>query len=173
MEIPQQLRDMAESLGVDVEQLVANIESGQHERPAQADPQAAAAAAIGGGLPAAGSAVQVQSPGAAEVPAQADDAAGVRTEAGETAEQRQARELAVVTQELQQTRSQLQAHTEGRVIGSGGLSGPVQQEPPTLAAIEPGLRFAVRNGLIPAEALREKFGDTIVELFLADQGGAI
>lgn len=169
---------MADALGVDVEQLVAQIEKGEHPAQAQqqqGDPQAAAAAAMGIGLPAAGSAVQVQGSepahGAAEVPPTGE----VRAEPGEgeTNEQRLARENAVMAQQLQQTRAQLQAHTEGRVVGSGGLSGPVEQSTPTLAEIEPGIRFAVRNGLIPAESLREKFGDTIVELFLNDQGGAI
>lgn len=181
IQIPPEVAEVAKNLGIDLEKLLSTELTpehaaqlagllgtdvahllGQQEQAAPAQqPGAAAAAAIAGGVP-----------GAGNIPAQVAD--GVQQqEGGETETQRLERELAVSQQELQQTRSNIQALQDARVVGSGGLSGPVDNAPPTLAQIEPGIRYAVRNGLIPASTLKEKFGDTIVQLFEADQGGAI
>lgn len=198
VEIPENIRKAAAALGVDVEALISQLgadpsvlsggqpSAEQSAAPAAADPAAAAAAAVSGGVPGVGvtaqnqheqqsGSEQVPPPPAApqgDIPATTDPSV-TATPGGETPEQQLQRENAVLQQQLQQTRSQLQNVQDARVIGSSGLSGPVESTPPNLGSIEPGIRFAVRNGLISAETLRDKFGPIIVELFENDMGGVI
>lgn len=164
-QVPQQLKDMAENLGVDIEQVLASLSGSQQQRPPAApagSADAAAASAIGAGV-----GTLQQTPGGAQV------SSGVTARESETPEQTLQRELAVTQQELQQTRSNMQALQDARVVGSGGLSGPIDNTPPNLGGIEPGIRFAVRNGLIAAEDLEHKLGPIIVDLFKKDLGGVI
>lgn len=160
-QLPDELRAMAEHLGVDVNELLARV----GQQPAATEGIAAAPAASHV------AAIEAGVPGAGNVPA--DVADGVTAKPAETETERLQRELAVSQQELQQTRKNLQTIQDGRVIGSAGLSGPVVDTPPNLGGIEPGIRFAVRNGLIAADALEDKLGPIIVDLFKQDLGGVI
>lgn len=170
-QIPAELRQMAENLGVDVEALAAQLPGGGQQAATgkPAAPAAAAAAMPGAISPIPGTpAAAVQTtPGGAQV------AEGVTAREAESPEDTLRRELAVAQQELQQTRANFQAVQEARVVGNAGLSGPVVDTPPNLGGIEPGIRFAVRNGLIAAEDLETKLGPIIVDLFKKDLGGAI
>jgi hypothetical protein len=160
IQIPEELRQMAEQMGVDVDTIVQNLtaqhggQQSQGHRPlTYPSGQAAGIGGVGvsGGIP-------------------AQTADGVDTVATETPEQKLQRELAVAQQELQQTRGLMQTMQDGRVVGSSGLSGPVVDTPPNLGGIEPGLRWAVRNGLVELE----KIADPLIrDLFKNDLGGVI
>lgn len=157
IEIPDVVRQMAENLGVDVEELIKNV--------------AANTAPAGDPKPAAASAQAATLGGAGVTTAQtAQTADGVDVVPTETAEQKMQRELAVAQQELQQTRQMMQTMQAGRVVGSSGLSGPVVDSPPNLGGIEPGLRWAVRNGLVDVEKIADPL---IKDLFKNDLGGVI
>jgi len=156
--IPPEVAQLAEQLGVDVEQVLANLGKDPATAPAQQQQQQAQAAAGAGvaGTQAAQAGTQV--------------AEGVVASPAETPEQTLQRELAVSQQELQQTRQMMQTIQDGRVVGSSGLSGPIVETPPNLGGIEPGLRWAVRNGLVELE----KIADPLIrDLFKNDLGGVI
>lgn len=170
-QIPQEVHDLAAQLGTSVEEIVAGNPAIQaalaQQPPAEGAPVAHAAADAGG--VAGTSAAQV--PGAAVPGVQVQE--GVTARPAETPQEKLERENAVLQQELGQVRQLAQTAQEGRVVGSGGLSGPVQPEIPTLASIEPGIRFLVRNGLIEADALLDKFGPVVVDLLKKDIGGIV
>src|SRR5271167_3153526 len=153
LEIPEEIRQLAERMGVDVDTIVKGLESQQAAEPEAAPTPLAQSAGVGGVGVSGG------------VPAQT--AEGVDVVATETPEQALQRQLAVSQQELQQTRKAMQTMQEGRVVGSSGLSGPVVETPPNLGGVEPGLRWAVRNGLIDVE----KIADPLIrDLFKNDLG---
>ena len=164
VEIPAEVQQLAANLGVDVNEIIAGNPALQ--------------AALAAHAPAAGQAQQAQAAAGAGIAAEQTGQAGTLTAAGvdvvptETPEQRIQRELAVAQQELQQTRQMMQTIQEGRVVGSSGLSGPVvaADATPNLGGIEPGLRWAVRNGLVELE----KIADPLIrDLFKNDLGGVI
>lgn len=156
VEIPQDLKDLASRLGLDVEALLTQAEAGKPAPGADALPA----------IPQA----QAQAVGAGGAAAAAPSGAAVISSEGETEVQKLQRELAVSQQETQQVRKLAQTADEGRVVGSGGLgSGNAEVPVPNLGGIDPGLRWAVRNGLIEVE----KLAPAIAELFKADLGGVI
>ncbi len=161
--IPQEVKDLAENLGVKIEDVIASM------------------AAAGGAQAEAAAQIQ-QQPGVAEPIAATDltppaasegTSPEVRVVPTETNEERLEKERAILQQELQQTRANLQTMSAGRVVGSGGQSGPVVDTVPNLGGIEPGLRYAVRNGLVKAEDVIDKVGPVLVELLKRDLGGII
>lgn len=135
-EVKTSLKDMADRLGVDVEQIVKGMGSAPTAAPAAAPAQPA-----------------VQP---AEV---------------ETTQQRLERELAVSQQETQQARALAQAATSSQVVGGSGVGPTAEPQTPSLAQIEPGIRFAFRNGLISEADVKEKLGPILTELLLQDTGG--
>lgn len=155
-EIPQELRELAGKMGVDVEQVAAAVAQQQGAPQPPAGAQQAAGAGVGG--------VGVVTPGGAQV------AEGVTAAPAETPEERLQRELAVAQQELQQTRQHMQTMEAGRVIGNSGVAGQGAIPPPSLATLEPGLRWAVRNGLMAVESIADPL---IRDLFAADKGGIV
>lgn len=163
--IPAEVQQLADSLGVDVQEVIdsnpalkAAVEAVNAQQGGQSQ-SAAAQAAVGGVA------------GAAHVPPPGTSVAeGVDAAPAETNEQRLERELAVSQQELQQTRQHMQTMESGRVVGNSGVAGQGSIPPPSLATIEPGLRWAVRNGLMEAE----KIADPLIrDLFKADLGGIV
>lgn len=156
--LPEPVKQAAAALGIDPVEFVTRLSGGAAP---SADEAAAAAAAAA--HPAAGS---------AEVPG-AVLGEGVKTAEPETPEQKLERENAGLRQEIQQVRDMAQRVTEGRVVGSGGGAGPVEPTLPTLATVEPGIRFLVRNGLVEADSLVDKLGPVIVDLLKKDLGGII
>jgi len=163
--IPQEVEQLAASMGVDVQTLIANNPVLQAALAQHAAPANPAAAAQGGvAIPGAPAAPAAPLPGGTQV------ADGVQASPAETPEQKMARELAVAQQELQQTRQHMQTMQEGRVIGNSGIAGQGTTPPPSLATIEPGLRWAVRNGIIAIESIADPL---IRDLFAADKGGVI
>jgi hypothetical protein len=159
IEVPEEIRQLAERMGVDVDTIVKGLESQQAAAPLAKEgapaplPQSAGVGGVGvsGGIP-------------------AQTAEGVDVVPTETPEQQLQRQLAVSQQELQQTRKAMQTMQEGRVVGSSGLSGPVVDTPPNLGGVEPGLRWAVRNGLLKIEDIADPL---IRDLFKNDLGGVI
>jgi hypothetical protein len=163
IEVPEEIRQLAERMGVDVDTIVKGLEEQQQKQQTESIAQAGAAAqsaAQGAGVGGVGV--------SGGVPAQT--AEGVDVVSTETPEQIARRELAVAQQELQQTRKAMQTMQEGRVVGSSGLSGPVVDTPPNLGGVEPGLRWAVRNGLLKVEDIVDPL---IRDLFKNDLGGVI
>jgi len=159
--IPQEVQQLADSMGVDVQALVAGnpmLQAALSQAAAPGNPAAAAQGAAGGAA-------------AAYVPPAGTQVAdGVQASPAETAEEKLQRELAVSQQELQQTRQHMQTMQEGRVIGNSGVPGQGTTPPPSLATLEPGLRWAVRNGIVAIESIADPL---IRDLFLADKGGVI
>jgi len=158
--IPQEVQQLADSMGVDVQALVAGNPMLQAALSQAAAPGNPTAAAQGAGGAAA----------AHVLPASTQVADGVQASPAETAEEKLQRELAVSQQELQQTRQHMQTMQEGRVIGNSGVPGQGTTPPPSLATLEPGLRWAVRNGIVAIESIADPL---IRDLFLADKGGVI
>lgn len=153
VEIPDEIRQLAERMGVDVNEVIKGLQDQAQATDAATKTPAAQGAGLGV---------------SAGVPAKT--AEGVDVVPTETVEDKLNRELAVAQQELQQTRKSMQTMQEGRVVGSSGLSGPVTETPPNLGGVEPGLRWAVRNGLIEVE----KIADPLIrDLFKNDLGGVI
>lgn len=146
LQIPQEIRQLAESMGVNVEELAARVQ-GQQAQSEQ--------------LPVPESEQQTQV------------AEGVRQVPVETDVEREQRRAAVAEQELAQLRQQIQTQEEGRVIGSSGVGPQGQVESPNLGSIEPGIRFAYLNGLISDDDLVNKVGPLLADLLKAHQGGAI
>lgn len=159
--IPAEVQQLADSMGVNVQALVAGnpqlqaalASAQQQAAPANASAQGAGGVAVGH-VPPAGTQV----------------AEGVQASPAESPEEKLQRELAVAQQELQQTRQHMQTMQEGRVIGNSGVPGQGTTPPPSLATIEPGLRWAVRNGIVAIESIADPL---IKDLFAADKGGVI
>jgi hypothetical protein len=161
--IPAEVQQLADSMGVDVQALVAG----------NPQLQAALASAQQQAAPPAAAAAQGAVPGVAAghvPPAGTQVAEGVQASPAETPEEKLQRELAVAQQELQQTRQHMQTMQEGRVIGNSGVPGQGTTPPPSLATLEPGLRWAVRNGIVAIESIADPL---IKDLFAADKGGVI
>lgn len=159
--IPAEVQQLADSMGVDVQALVAGNPQLQTALAGaqQAAPANPAAVAQGAGI-ATGHAP----------PAGTQVADGVQASPAETPEGKLQRELAVAQQELQQTRQHMQTMQEGRVTGNSGVPGRGTTPPPSLATLEPGLRWAVRNGIVAVESIADPL---IKDLFAADKGGVI
>jgi hypothetical protein len=164
IEVPEEIRQLAERMGVDVDTIVKGLEQQQKDQETHSIATGSAAAVQTGAQTAGVGGVGVS----AGIPAQT--AEGVDVVQTETPEQIAKRELAVAQQELQQTRKAMQTMQEGRVVGSSGLSGPVVDTPPNLGGVEPGLRWAVRNGLLKVEDIVDPL---IRDLFKNDLGGVI
>jgi hypothetical protein len=167
IEVPEEIRQLAERMGVDVDTIVKGLEE-QQQKQAETESIATAGAAAQQGASAAQTAGVGGVGVSGGIPAQT--AEGVDVVATETPEQQLQRQLAVTQQELQQTRKAMQTMQEGRVVGSSGLSGPVVDTPPNLGGVEPGLRWAVRNGLLKVEDIVDPL---IRDLFKNDLGGVI
>lgn len=147
--IPQEVQQLADNLGVSVESLLA----AQAQQPTQEAPPVATPPEQPAAAPAA--------PEATVVPT-------------ETAEQKLERELAESRQETDQVRRLAQTATEGRVVGSGGEGVAATPPPaPDIATIEPGLRYAYQNGLISDEQLQNRVGPLLASLLSKHAGGEV
>jgi hypothetical protein len=175
--VPEEIQQLAASLGVDIPTLLAaNPQLAEQvaaaSAPAPAAAPSAAAAAVPVAIPAAGSSVASTPEAGAttEVAPGTTVGEGVTPVPAETPQQTLERLLAVQTQENAQLRQSMQTLQAGRVVGSAGLSGPVVETPPNLGGVEPGLRWAVRNGFVKVEDIADKL---IQDLFKNDIGGVI
>src|ERR1700730_15619090 len=140
----------ASAAGVDPQDILAKWESGQ--------PPAEILAAAG-----------VCAPAGAAVPTEA------KVVPTETREQQLERELIESQAETQQVRRLAQVAEEGRVVGSGGggTPGGIVEETPSLGTIEPGIKFAYKNGLITDAQLTEQVGSLLANMLKSHMGGAV